>query len=388
MDMVSEMIPDQEQLLHIALPRTGCRPVDLTCMIDYDPGDIVRKSLHQHAHHLRTVAGSFPNGIYPLRSRAPLLETLSMMDFHVDLPRDFLGGERQRLRTLHLGRISFSRPCPALSTVTSLTLEGPTNPFSAKTYRWLFDLCPGLQALHMSGLNEVWTEHLPQGPAPASLEELSLKGGADEDFGEGYDVTPHYIDWRTDNLRRDTPTTAHLAALLDGARDLTVSAIKDMDHVDISSHDTARRTISISFNKDAGIAVTAALLLSAKSVLQHLSELEIPVFALRAFLPVLAALPMLEYLTVSIPFNEPAPHDTATPRFDWHLLRHLPALSESCPSLRTIGLRDARELLGQLSELVDLKLPDIEIQDFSDDILCGLDAPKPDAFSIAFREHL
>ncbi|EJD44223.1 hypothetical protein AURDEDRAFT_166615 [Auricularia subglabra TFB-10046 SS5] len=289
-DMYFSLLSNQDQLLHLALPRTGCHPVDLICLIDEDPGEMVEKGLLQHAHHLRTVAGCVPD------------------------------------------------------------------------------------------------------------EELSLEG-----IDEGCDVTPHYIDWRTDNHRRvllhqDAPTTAHLGTLFNGARELVVREERDADQVEISAHGPALRTSSINFKKDADITNIAELLLSATSCLQRVSELEIPLFALKTFLPVLTALPILEYFTISISAQYARADGKYTHSFDWHLPRDLPTLSERCLSLTTICLvprcvsnrcppstQDARDLLTRLAEFVGLELPDIEIEGFSPGLLCSSEIPRPKTYYIVSR---
>ncbi|EJD39771.1 hypothetical protein AURDEDRAFT_128106 [Auricularia subglabra TFB-10046 SS5] len=393
--------PKKLKLIRMALSRSGCHPVDLDLIIHTDRSGILEECLRHHMHHIRTVDGDLPRGSFPLSLCAPSLETLTGLDYHVDLPNDFLGGKCGRLCTLRSRSISLPTTCPALSTVQSLILDGPVNPESAQTFRRLFCLFPNLRSLCLDDLQHDFVNFLPQGPAPASLASLTL-----ESFNPNYDVTPHYNAWRTDNLRdvslrHDPHVAAHLDQLFSGAIRLTVAIDSFLDSIDVVADCPGGRTHSISFSDAEEVALTARLVLSVASALQHVRALEVPLPALKAFMGVCVALPALTHLTIPVVAEEQLPaSDDAAHVIPWHLLRTLDALAQCRPSMDTItlavecyGLRcpltakDARGLLAQLSALDGLELPDIEVQGFPQELICDVDIPDFDDFATERVSH-
>ncbi|EJD39754.1 hypothetical protein AURDEDRAFT_171203 [Auricularia subglabra TFB-10046 SS5] len=296
--------------------------------------------------------------------RKQLCLTLTGLDYHINIPSDFLGGKPACLRTLQLGSVQLPLACPVLSTVTSVTLDGPADLQSAVSFSRLFELFPSVRTLHLKELREAFAKFLPRGPAPASLEPLTLMG-----VDSGYDVTPHYSDWRTDGLRdvslqQEASSAACIDQLLSGARSRTLSTNFYLDSTDIIVHCPGGRRHSISFTDEEDIAHTAELVLSASSALQDVCAMEVPLGALKEFSDVCAALFALTDLTIPIVAEKPHPLNDATHTFYWDLLRDLGRVEQSCPHVDTItlavqcpsircppSLKDAHDLLEHLSEL-------------------------------------
>ncbi|EJD39783.1 hypothetical protein AURDEDRAFT_171235 [Auricularia subglabra TFB-10046 SS5] len=229
--------PRQLHLVHMALSRSGSHPVDLRLLVDADPNGILKNNLKHHMHHLRAVEGDLPWHIVPLSISAPFIETLSGLDYHAEIP--------------------------------SGLLASLCHPKSAETFRRLFYLFPTPQSLHLNGLQKAFARFLPQGPAPASLSSLTLEG-----VDPGYDVTPHYNNWRTDSLRyvslqQEEIFAAHLDQLLSGARRLTVRVDYNLETSGIIAQCPGGRAHSITFTDEDNIARTAEVVLSAASALQR-----------------------------------------------------------------------------------------------------------------------
>ncbi|EJD39772.1 hypothetical protein AURDEDRAFT_187257 [Auricularia subglabra TFB-10046 SS5] len=382
-----------DRIFH-ALSRTGCLPVDLRVYIDPDPTDmsIVKKALRLHMHHLRTIEGAFPQYTLPLLLPAPYMETISSVFYHVDIPSGFLGGQPERLRTLRLPTVTLPETCPALSTVAFLTLDGPKDHVSAATFRRLFQLCPNLVSLRLNELQSLFSDYLPPGPAPSSLKQLRLEGDDD--------VTPHYNAWQTANLRQvslmqRTMSAAHLDRLFTGAWESLTVNVDYAGDVELVIQCAAGRRHSIKSTGDNGRTTSAALVtLSRISDLQHVRAIEVSLFALKSFLPVVAALPALKHVTILViaqkPHLSPGGTRKAIRTFPWHLLRDLENVVRSCPWLGAIDVavecpgrsrgpltpEDASGLIDQLSEFDEFELPDIRIGGFPRDIVRDVDIPE------------
>lgn len=292
------------ECLRLALSRTGNCPVTITGPYRLDPEHIVSQCLREHLHHIRHIVLDLPEDALPLNLPAPVLVDLASTSYHIDIPVDFLGGRPAQLQILDLTSVSFPLACPAISTVTRLTLDGPALQTHAETYSRLFDLCPRLISLSLHDLDAVFHNSLPRGPAPLSLRTLFLSTEHSR-----YDLISHFLDWRTDSLRdvhlgQDSIPFENLQRFVVGSTSLQVAVNFERKVTQLAARDAAGRIHAIGFYHVADYAAdVAALLLRTKDALSSLVNLEVPLAALHAFIPVCSALPELVRLALRIPIK-------------------------------------------------------------------------------------
>ncbi|EJD39789.1 hypothetical protein AURDEDRAFT_128118, partial [Auricularia subglabra TFB-10046 SS5] len=380
----------------MALSRTGNHPVELRGPSHPDPEGIIQACLLEHMHHLRHIEWDPPMNSIPVTIPAPLLEALVSFNYELDIPSDFLGGVPQRLQTLDVRRARFPTTCPAPSTLTSLKLDAPQDRDAASTFTGLFALCPNLQSLRLSGLDVVFAALLPQGPAPPSLTTLELSS-----LDSDYDLSEHYFDWRTDNLvqvslEQQSAAVAHLGRLLEGAHHLCILRDTYLEMAELTVRGPAGRTHTIKFeDEDEDVARTANMLLAVQSSLQRVTAVDLPITSLGTLLPVLAVLPKLRSLTLSVEPNISTADDSEveTHNFTWDgfdVLSRLPTLEEvsldvfcpgegDCP----LSFEDARDLLVRIASLDVRTLPAISIKGFPEDVVSDLMLPEFDGVHAA-----
>ncbi|EJD50862.1 hypothetical protein AURDEDRAFT_160003 [Auricularia subglabra TFB-10046 SS5] len=392
------------ELIRMALPRTGCCAVDLRGSILFEPDSegIVHQCLLEHLHHIRGIHSTLPKDSFPLTSPAPLLETLDGFVYHLDIPRDFLGGAPQRLRSLCASYVSLPEICPALSTVVRLTLEGPLTLAQAVRFGQLFNLFPALEYLYLHELEQEFSHLLPAGPPPRSLQKLELITS-----DEQYDLTPHYVDWRTDtlldvSLEQETADLPHIEDLLKGATSLDIQVHYGLGRTRIAAAGPGRERIrSVTFVDDDEDAscVPDIILRVQEAELSRVHSVQIPISALNKFLRVFAGLPKLRELDIFFK-TFPEPWNPVRPRLPWAALADLSRVKELCPLLEEIDIEavcwnsdgpltsdDAREMLVRLLTLGERVLScTICIKGFPEEIMRGVDVSQVDEYDIYFEE--
>ncbi|EJD39786.1 hypothetical protein AURDEDRAFT_128116 [Auricularia subglabra TFB-10046 SS5] len=381
----------RHELFRMALARTGDHPVDLrgSARTERDRDSIVRQGLQEHLHHIRHIYWTLPADSLPLTSSAPLLETLYGIHYQLAVPSDFLGGSPQRLRTLHVSHVLLPDHCPALSTVTTLRLAGPTRLEEARTLGGLFGLFPALQSLRIDGLHEWYADYLPARPPPASLRTLELST-----LDREYDLIPRYAKWRTDGLRivkleQGTSDPSSLADIISGSLALDIEVDYTLGRARIATHGPgADRTRSVTFidDDDNTVPDISRLFLDSRADLRDVGRLQLPNSILASFVPVFPSLSGLHDLAVVFGFSSeqfsrgyrelPATH---TPALD--ALDALIRVKELCPGLQKIDLqvveeegspltlRKAQELADRLAILGQTGLSGIYIEGFTEDVV-------------------
>ncbi|EJD39763.1 hypothetical protein AURDEDRAFT_187255 [Auricularia subglabra TFB-10046 SS5] len=384
----------RNEVVRMALARTGNHPVSIENSIipPPDPHGIFSQCLRDHLHHIQHISWNIPVRSLPVRLPAPILETLRLAG-HLNIPVDFLGGVPQRLRTIGLYSVSFPDSCPALSTVTDLSLNGASTLEHARTYSQLFGLFPALQSLSLWDLRPEFSHFLPAGAAPASLRKLKMT--TDED--EVYSLIPHYAAWRTDallvvELDHETTELDQLDEFISGAAALNIT-LYPMSKTSITAYGPgADRVRSVSFLPDrANAAATLARLFRGIPAdnLRAVRSLQLPLSALAALLP---AFPSLQHLGV---------------RFEAHLhwwdaLAQLLCAKDLCPielivermdfdsadNRAPLTSDDAEALLAQLAALGRNGLTGVSVKGFSRETVADIDVSAVAAFDVSFNTSL
>ncbi|EJD40061.1 hypothetical protein AURDEDRAFT_170832 [Auricularia subglabra TFB-10046 SS5] len=395
---LSEGFRNVPAILSLALSRTGRRPVDIYFCPPPDILDIVSGALADHMCHIRTLLCSFDGNPVPLSLPAPLLRTLMGIRTHVVIPSDFLGGAPANLRTLSLGSVTLPPVCPALSTVTSLTLMSPPTDEEAAPFSRLFLLCPALESLSLNLLQHRFSHHLPGAPAPRTLRKIRL-----DTIDKLYDLTRHYLDWRSETLlnveiEQRVPSPQSLPTLFSGAVALTIGHAYSLDRTYfIARHPKWRRMIHFDMDDDNATA-SAEMVMAAKSSLLRVGRMEVPLPYLDVFVPVLAALPKLKKLTV-LTETDTDIHVGASPHvFDWAALEPIVRVSQLCAKLEVIVVevacwaehcppreQDARDLLAALAGMYPSPLPRVRVKGFSEDALREVEIPHFEGFEVEFE---
>lgn len=299
----------------MALARTGHLPLHLRSQDFYIlDAPAISSCLATCFHRLRFVSWSTVR-VLPLSRPAPAFQTFIGRSMeNITLRSDFLGGVAGVLHTLDLSAVSFPSVCPALSTVTHLTLDTAYDAEQAATFGRLFVLFPALKFLSLSGLHFPFAHLLPRGQAPPSLVELRLVSRDPE-----YDLAPHYFDWRTTNLRDAFLTQARIPAQLNrlcaGAVNLALhrdcelqwSAYSD-DRMRIIATDAAGRRCSIEFEDLVSNNLHLRNdIIEALRGLRAVRALEVPLPMAGALGPLVAVLPSLARLTLRVSDSQTVP---------------------------------------------------------------------------------
>ncbi|EJD39727.1 hypothetical protein AURDEDRAFT_171176 [Auricularia subglabra TFB-10046 SS5] len=372
---------NQAELFRMALERTGAHPIDVFNCPHLDQGFVVEQSLVHHMHHIRTL--QYDKALYtaPLLSPAPRLETLACEIIPLDIRADFLGGVVGQLTTLRFCTVSFPTKCPALSTVTKLSLRGPQYAHYARNLGLSFQLFPVLQSLHLSDLKHSFSTDLPAGLVPASLRSLHLHT-SDPD----YDLTQLYAGWRSNDLSsveicHNAVLSRHYVHLVDAPLTLYVRRESESATSVVTGVGPGSRCRRLEYWEEADDQrVLAAQLVELKSALANVHAISVPATSLGPLLGVFAILPRLTRLT-------------------WAALAPLASLPVHRPDLPSIVLKvacdgrtcapaaqDARGLLAQLEGFAHAKLPDIIVDGFAPAVLRGVPPPEFPGFRIAFRD--
>ncbi|EJD53287.1 hypothetical protein AURDEDRAFT_157858 [Auricularia subglabra TFB-10046 SS5] len=387
---------DEPALLLMALARTGQHPVDLRCP-QPDNAGTVAYCLATHMGHIRTLKSFCLSRYIPLTRPAPLLVTLRDSCDHINIPANFLGGQAGRLRTLSVRSVSLPQECPALSTVTHLSLSMPSRVQDAASFSRLFLLCPALQELSLTKLAPVHLHHMPAAPAPKSLSRLYL-----ETMEARYDIMPHYLAWRSEHLTyleiEQVDAVRDLQPIILGAVEIVVTIERDSGNwTSIIAIGAMGWRRAVSFRHTSVPAITVAeMLLRVTGGLSQVQSLMIPVTALGAFLPVLSSSPVLLELTFTIDLGDLTP-DVPHGRFAWNELKLFLQLLERCPRLKLVVLsvgcwtgscaptaEDALDILAKLSGMRDSKLPPIQVKGFAEEALRDIVIPNFDGFHVEF----
>ncbi|EJD39773.1 hypothetical protein AURDEDRAFT_171223 [Auricularia subglabra TFB-10046 SS5] len=380
-------------LLAMALDCARHHPVDLrSCSWPVGRGD-VDDILATHMHHIRSLDIPGSSCRTALCSRAPLLQHLRVIQGHLRMGKDFLGGQVGRLKTLDLCYVSFPPACPALSTVTTLCLYGPFNAESAPTFRHLFRLFPTLQSLSLCHLHLRDSQFLPDGPAPNSLRRLVL-----ESEHTGFDVSERYARWHSLNLsgveiRQFTGPPQHIAQLVSGATELTIRheySVWEWNSIIAVGPESLRRALD--FHDVAYDARRfAETVLRVCTALSDVRTVDISATALSDFVPVLGALPKLAHLAVNV---KPEANEADVREVRWDNLSSLARLPPLCPELQSIVIDvvcctpsalDARALILQLEAIQPATLSEITVKGFSSDTVLGMEILQLENFRVAFE---
>ncbi|EJD39765.1 hypothetical protein AURDEDRAFT_171214 [Auricularia subglabra TFB-10046 SS5] len=313
---------------------------------------------------------------------------------HLRIGKDFLGGQVGRLKTLDLCGVSFPSACPALSTVTTLCLNGPFNAESAPTLRHLFRLFPTLRSLSLCNLRLWDSQFLPEEPVPNSLRRLVL----DSDH-TSYDVSEQYARLHSQNLsdveiRQFTGPPQHIAQLVSGATELTIRheySIWEWNSIIAVGPEGLRRALDFHDADDA--RRFAETVLGVRTALSDVRSVDISATALPDFVPVLGALPKLAHLTVNV---KPQANVEDVWEVRWDNLSFLARLPPLCTELQSIVIDvvccapsalDARALLLQLEAIQPATLSEITVRGFSSDTVLGMEILQLETFRVAFEVH-
>ncbi|EJD39767.1 hypothetical protein AURDEDRAFT_128103 [Auricularia subglabra TFB-10046 SS5] len=384
---------DKESLLEMALERAAQHPVVIrSCPEPTRPAGVVRV-LTAHMSHIQYLELPDRVSVAVLSQPAPHLRYLQLQT-DCRIRPEFLGGCVGQLRTLKLRSATFDA-CPALSTVTDLTLNPPFNPDQHDAYRPLFSLFPALRSLTLPELASQDKRLVPDGPAPASLRHLSLKTSQFQ-----FDVCECFAHWESvaPNLshvaiEQFSLPGRHLRRIVSGAVELIVlqkcfGMTWEMDILAVGPRERRREVTFWSPSDDSELV--AQTLVDLRSVLEDVTSLNVSATSLAAFLPVLAVLPRLAHLTATFTVHTTSldPHNP---------LSYLARVPEHCPRLQSIAITvvsgnrqcppfadDARILLSQLESIAHVQLPDLVIMGFSEDVASGIRVPPFDGFHIAF----
>ncbi|EJD39778.1 hypothetical protein AURDEDRAFT_128110 [Auricularia subglabra TFB-10046 SS5] len=382
-------------VLDLALSRSGRHPVHIYDCPGPDIRGVVARALAAHMSHIQTIWCSYGRSSVPLTLPAPMLRTLRGNLDHelVIISPSFLGGHPGQLRTLALCAVLLPPVCPALSTITDLSLTGPSDVDQAAGFSRLFLLCPVLESLKLEQLQHSLAHYLPRTPSPQSLRKISL-----ETIDADYDLMQHYLDWRSPNLvnveiDQEISSPQNLQPLVNGAVELTVGREYAFDRTFISAcgPDWIR---SINFSNDGDPAAhSAAMVLAVQSNLIDVVCMELPATSLAAFVPVLAGLPQLRELTLYARADFDIPggpaHDIGWEALE--LLPQLPARIElvivdvvcghpDCP----LSARDVQDLCSALRRVSHARLPHILVKGFTAETLSTVEIPDFDGFGIDF----
>ncbi|EJD39752.1 hypothetical protein AURDEDRAFT_171201 [Auricularia subglabra TFB-10046 SS5] len=399
-----ERFRDKESLLEMALERAALHPVVIRSCPEPTRPDSVVRILTAHMSHIQYLELPRCVSHATLSQHAPQLRYLRIKTACRIRP-DFLGGCVGQLRTLKLRSSTFDA-CPALSTVTDLTLKELTlNPHFGSNqhdaYRPLFRLFPALQSLSVQELQLRDKGLVPDGPAPASLRHLSL-----ETYLSRLDVCECYANWEsvTPNLShveitQFSPPGQHLRHIVSGAVGLIIlhECFDRKWRTGIAAVGPRGRRREVTFRSSSDDAkLGAQTLLDLRSGLEDVTLLNISANSLATFLPVLAVLPKLAHLTAILMVRASS---LDTHAFNRGSLASFARVPEHCPRLQSITITvvsgdgqcppsadHARILLSQLESIAHVQLPALVVMGFSEDITSGIHVPHFDGFQIAF-EH-
>lgn len=349
-------------------------------------------------HHIRSLY--YPRVLHSaLLSRpAPHLETFvcNARD-PVTIGVDFLGGTVGRLRKLQLRAVSFPAKCPALSTVTDLSLKGPTSVHDGGYLNLLFQLFPALQSLTLTNLKRSVSAALPSGPLPASLQSLNLSSS-----DPGYDLLRLYATWRSEALvlieiSHNAALSQHMVHLVDAAHTIHVEqdTVIGTSVLTVAGPGSRFRRLEY-LEDDADQRDLAAHLMGIPSALRSVRVMSVPAGSLEPFLAVFAVLPELAQITLII--DAPDAYESR-----WTVLEPLARL-EYRGKLQSLVLHvdyvlhagyvgapcepsahDAEGLLAQLATLAHVPLPDVTVTGFPPAILPDMALTAFSAFSVVFR---
>ncbi|EJD37822.1 hypothetical protein AURDEDRAFT_129222 [Auricularia subglabra TFB-10046 SS5] len=379
-------------ILSLALSRTGCSPVDLSGVAP-DSYSVELPCLREHMDHIQSIHWP-PCTLIPLTIPAPKLRSLVGLHRAIIVRPDSLGGKAGELRTLHLDSPYFPTQCPALSTITTLHIRCSTVPQRAETLQRLFDLCPRLESLLLGNLRQNLAHFLPEGPAPRSLSRLELQTA-----DASYDITRHYLDWKTEALvdvvlELGGGTRPRFGRLIHNPTSLRVARDTFFERTSVVASAPGAR-ISVGYGDTGTYASHVATeLLDARERLRGVRSLELPVVALPQFTSMCTALPKLERLVILVKSENVS---VPTHRFVWSALGALSSLQACCSSLASLGINaecwdkscppsreDARALLSQLETVEWTVSLDVNVRGFSGSDLLGLTIPVCKGFRITF----
>ncbi|EJD36003.1 hypothetical protein AURDEDRAFT_188517 [Auricularia subglabra TFB-10046 SS5] len=379
------------ELLQMALSRAGARPVDLKVdACDPIAPEAIYTAVAPFSRHLRYLAWLSEQPNPPWEFPAPNMECF-WSSRSATLTAAFLGGHAGRLRFLYLDCVQLPAVCPALSTVTELSVAlTPYDDAAPSTLGNLFDLFPQLEFLHIRGITRPNAHLLPTGAAPASLVELWLRSRSTD-----YDLVPHCLAWDSGHLRhisieQCSGTRPNLERLASGTVRLAVNHTSDEWHTQLMFEHSPTVSHSMTLFR-IGISNAAALLAAVQSSLSIVHTVMVSHVALKPLAGVLRTLPKLVHLFLHI-IPKAAEEGEAYPNQDphsfvWTPLSYLSNVTRAMPRLRTITLHvwcgdcskpafadanDARRLLSQLLA-VQGALPPIVIEGFPAEEVSGVD---------------
>ncbi|EJD39732.1 hypothetical protein AURDEDRAFT_171181 [Auricularia subglabra TFB-10046 SS5] len=301
LDFSDDVYPSKQALvLKAALTRSGQHPVRLS----FHSSDATRTDwsaisavIEQHLYHISALDWSSPTSNLRCFRPAPILEELKC-DSPFVFPIDFLGGRVQKLRSLSIrDGVSFPSFCPALSTITTLTIDNLVLPRDAVGLGGLFDLCPFIQSLKLTRLSRACARLLPRRRAPRSLKEVNISTGVKD-----VNLIPHYLAWRTRHLQRVQISMPYIARLdltelAEGVHTLSFALETLTVVVDGCCHYLTFKGYS-RLQKSATLCNLEPALLSLRSL--TIPGAVIDLLATRSLV-----LPSLEHLTVAIDRGRP-----------------------------------------------------------------------------------
>ncbi|EJD47457.1 hypothetical protein AURDEDRAFT_163327 [Auricularia subglabra TFB-10046 SS5] len=390
---------DKIALLEMALDRAGNHPVVIrNCPEPTRPASVgnILAAHMSHIQHLELPPRVF---LAAINKAAPQLRFLQVQT-GCHIRNDFLGGRVGQLKTLQLRNVILPETCPALSTVTDLTLHGPSSVDQATSFKRLFRLLPALQALSLMELEPAFVRCMPDGPAPGSLRRIAL-----ETLQQNYDVSEHYTNWHSERLsyvdiHQYTGPSEHLRRIVAGAIELVIGREYLFGWTSVVAFDALGRRRGVNFQSDSDDThLVAARLISFRSTLESVHSMEVAATSFAGLLALIAALPMLARLTITIKTEDFLLHSHD---FRWSTLSSLAQVAERRPDLQAIiinvicdkrSLRcppsadDARDLLAQLETVAQAKLPNILVKGFSYDDLLGVQVPQFAGFEVHFENR-
>ncbi|EJD47458.1 hypothetical protein AURDEDRAFT_163328 [Auricularia subglabra TFB-10046 SS5] len=379
---LGERYNDKVALLEMALDRAGHHPVAIRNCPEPGRPSCLGDTLGEHMFHIQHL--ELPRRVFlaAVVHAAPLLRFLNVQaNCHI---RDgFLGGRVSQLKTLRLRGVTLPEKCPALSTVTNLVLNGPSQLGNAPPFKGLFRLFPVLESLSLKDLEPDHARYLPDGPVPASLRRLSL-----ETLQRNYDISEHYANWHSEQLsyvgiRQLTGPTQHLRHMVSGAVSLEIGREYSFEWTSVVTVDAAGRRRELNFQNDNDDThLVAERLTALRFTLQDVRSIDVAATSLSGLLSVIAVLPKLADLIVTIKVEDFMldEHD-----FRWGTLSALDQVPSRRPELKAIRINvvcdkgpcppsseDARALLAQLGTVAHVRLPDIWVKGFPENSLRGV----------------
>ncbi|EJD38962.1 hypothetical protein AURDEDRAFT_171948 [Auricularia subglabra TFB-10046 SS5] len=312
-------------IIDIFLARSGNCPVDIGSFDYYGVGRAIGRSLRAHIHHIRSIAWSCPMDKSCFDYPAPMLENISSrIPSESFLLTRSLGGVPGKLRVLNLRAPILPSRCPAMSTVSELSITASHE--NALTHlSHLFHLCPRLTVLSLDELRPDHSSRLPHGPIPRTLKKLTLAGACDI-----IDMLPRFQAPGTQKVDITMPTRWLYTPLTDLAYASSISLEDPHDSTSmfIIASPTAGRTTRIEFPHASNWPITSyeriCSFLSSQA-LPRAQSLTMPLAALSLFLSFETQLGPLTHVRILVRDENGC--------FPWQDLECLPLLPASVSSV-------------------------------------------------------